>query len=258
MQTKEEILKQCTVEGLVVKLPAGQLDRKLYQDVAKALELIGGKWKGNKIMGFVFQTDPRDLLSEIAGGEKRNLKKEFQFFATPSLLADELVFQAQVEPWHDVLEPSAGQGAIIEAILRIQLERKNPIDYCELMPVNQLIMEKKIKGGLNAKFINADFLTLEPTKRYDRIIANPPFQNNQDIAHIMRMYDFLKPGGILVSVASTHWQKSENRKEIEFRDWLKSKKNDIDEVPAGSFKESGTNVAGVIVIINKSKFSVEV
>jgi hypothetical protein len=45
--TKEEVLQNCTVEGTVVKLPEGQLDRKLYQEVAKALELIGGKWKGN-------------------------------------------------------------------------------------------------------------------------------------------------------------------------------------------------------------------
>jgi len=43
-----KILQQCTVANNVVKLPEGQLDRKLYQEVAKALELIGGKWKGEK------------------------------------------------------------------------------------------------------------------------------------------------------------------------------------------------------------------
>lgn len=76
--TKEQVLQNCTVEGNVVKLPSEQLDRKLYQEVAKALELIGGKWKGGKVFGFVFATDPTDLLKEIANGEKRNLKKEFR------------------------------------------------------------------------------------------------------------------------------------------------------------------------------------
>ena len=76
--TKEQVLQDCTVEGNVVKLPNIQLDRKDYQEVAKALELIGGKWKGGKIMGFVFVTDPTELLDQIANGEKRNLKKEFQ------------------------------------------------------------------------------------------------------------------------------------------------------------------------------------
>ena len=49
--TKEEVLQKCTVEGNVVKLPNKQLDRKLYQEVAKALELIGGKWKGGIVTG---------------------------------------------------------------------------------------------------------------------------------------------------------------------------------------------------------------
>ena len=85
------ILKDCTVDGNVVKLPNIKLDRKEYLEVKKALELIGGKWKGGKVAGFVFASDPTDLLNQIANGEKRNLKKEFQFFATPEKLAAYLV-----------------------------------------------------------------------------------------------------------------------------------------------------------------------
>ena len=107
------ILKQCTVEGLVVKLPDEQLSRPLYMEVAKQLNLIGGKWKGNKIMGFVFQEDPTELLNKIAGGEKINLKKEYQFFATPSSLARDMVMYADIDGASSILEPSAGQGAIV-------------------------------------------------------------------------------------------------------------------------------------------------
>ena len=32
----QEILQKCTVEGMVVKLPAGQLDRAMYVKVSKA------------------------------------------------------------------------------------------------------------------------------------------------------------------------------------------------------------------------------
>jgi phage anti-repressor protein len=49
MPTKEDILGQCIVCGNVIKLPSQQLDRKLYLEVAKALQLIGGKWKGGKM-----------------------------------------------------------------------------------------------------------------------------------------------------------------------------------------------------------------
>jgi hypothetical protein len=79
MTTKEDILSKCTVDGNIVKLPEDQLERKLYLEVAKSLNLIGGKWKGGKVQGFVFLTDPTELLSEIANGGDRNLKKEFQF-----------------------------------------------------------------------------------------------------------------------------------------------------------------------------------
>lgn len=37
MNTKQEVLQNCVVEGMNVKLPPQQLDRKLYMDVAKSL-----------------------------------------------------------------------------------------------------------------------------------------------------------------------------------------------------------------------------
>ena len=77
---KIEVLQNCKVEGNIVKLPENQLDRKVYLEVKKSLELIGGKWKGGKVFGFVFNSDPTDLLNKIANGEKRNLKKRISIF----------------------------------------------------------------------------------------------------------------------------------------------------------------------------------
>ena len=215
--TKQEVLQNCTVEGNVIKLPAQQLDRKLYQEVAKALELIGGKWKGGKVFGFQFNEDPTEMLEQIANGETRNIKKEFQFFATPDDLADDLVGYAKIEENHMILEPSAGQGAIIKAIHR---KLPNVLVHCyELMPINQVFLEKIPR----AHFIAPDFLeltiagTTQKGIEYDRIIANPPFSKNQDIDHIQEMYKCLKPGGRLVSIASRHWLYSTNKKEQAFK-----------------------------------------
>ena len=88
---KEDILQGCSVSGMVVKLPPQQLERNLYMEVSKALEKIGGKWN-RKAQGFVFEQDPTELLAQIASGEKRNLKQEFQFFETPSDLAEKMAF----------------------------------------------------------------------------------------------------------------------------------------------------------------------
>ena len=81
---KMTALKACTVENNVVKLPDVQLDRKVYLEVKKALELIGGKWKGGKVFGFVFSSDPTELLEQITNGENRNtlVEKKVSFRRT--------------------------------------------------------------------------------------------------------------------------------------------------------------------------------
>jgi len=247
MQTKTEVLQACRIEGNIVRLPDTQLDRKLYQEVAKSLNLIGGTWKGHKVMGFVFKEDPTELLEEIAGGGTRNLKKEYQFFATSEKLAARLVQLAGIDN-NDlmVMEPSAGQGAIIKAILK-----KQPglcVHYFEIMDINRKFLEK-IPDAIS---LGKDFLTeRKHFHDFDKIVANPPFSKNQDIDHIYQMYRSLKHGGRLVSMASKHWQISSNKKEHEFRIWLQNVKAQVLEVPAGEFKESGTEIATCIIIINR-------
>lgn len=244
--TKEQVLQECTVEGNVVKLPQGQLDRKLYMEVAKALNLIGGAWKGGKVMGFVFPHDPTELLEQIANGESRNLKKEFQFFATPDDLADYLVELVEINQSESdwILEPSAGQGSIINAIHRVNPNIK--VGWCELMDVNRTFLLKIP----NAYYVQNDFLN-SWGYTVNKIIANPPFSKNQDIDHIYKMYECLNEGGRIVTIASKHWQISNNKKETEFRNWLESVDAYIEEIPAGKFKESGTLVGANIIVINK-------
>lgn len=240
-----EVLKQCAIEGTVVKLPNIQLDRKDYEAVKKKLELIGGKWKGGKVAGFVFQEDPTDLLQQVANGEDRNLKKEFQFFATPAPLAKRLVEMADPASYDSILEPSAGQGAIVNAIINHCSPDRV---YCyELMPLNQQFLVKIPQ----VEIIGKDFLE-HCGKRFDRIIANPPFAKNQDIDHIRHMYKHLNDGGRLVSVASRHWQLSSNKKESDFRDWLSNIGATVIELEGGEFKESGTNIVACIIQIDKA------
>lgn len=244
MTTKEEVLKNCNVEGNIVKLPNVQLDRKLYLEVAKSLELIGGKWKGGKVFGFVFATDPSDLLNNIANGEKRNLKKEFQFFGTPENIANHLVYLADLNSNDTILEPSAGQGAIIKAINKVS----DIVPDCfELMDINRIVLNK---SGLKFNLIGDDFLK-HNGKKYSKIIANPPFTKNQDIDHLREMYRCLLKGGRLICITSESWVNGHQKKQIEFKEWLDAVKADVLDIERGSFKESGTMVGGKIIIINK-------
>lgn len=247
----QAVLKQYVVHDNVVKLPDGQLDRKLYADVKKALELIGGKWKGGKTYGFVFQTDPTDLLEQIANGEKRNLKKEYQFFATPPALAARMVEMAELgetdgQGYGDILEPSAGQGAIVKAIHEAT-DGAVTVNCYELMDINRGVLSKMPGVSL----IGDDFMKAASVTQYDRIIANPPFTKNQDIDHIRLMYALLKPGGVMVTLASPSWQYGSQKKQIEFREWLREVGAYVLEIPEGAFKESGTSIRTILIKIKK-------
>lgn len=245
LNTKEEVLQNCTVNGQIISLPPKQLSKELYNEVKQALNLIGGTWKGGKIQGFEFPQDPTELLQQIATGEKRNLKKEFQFFGSSDKLSDYLVELADIQEGNTIAEPEAGQGAIVKAILRQYPTAK--IEGYELMEVNQLFL----KDIPNFSLLGSDFLQAPDTKKWDRIIANPPFNKNQDIDHIYKMWNCCEPNGIIVSMASKHWQHSSNKKETGFKNWLDEINAEIIEVPAGEFKASGTNIATCIIVINK-------
>lgn len=242
MSALAESLLKCKVEGNVLYLPPmsdGPLEN--YQDVRKALLNAGAKYKRNS---FVFPSDAQPYIDRLTGGENVNLKKEFQFFETPVGVADWLVELAELGPYDEILEPSAGQGAIVKAIQRATHEGRVVYGY-ELMDINKSVL--KTIPGFN--LLGSDFF--ECALKYDKIIANPPFSKNQDIDHINHMYDRLRSGGRLVSVASKHWQISNNKKEIEFSEWINEVNADVYELDQGTFKESGTLVSSVIVVIDK-------
>lgn len=257
-----QVLNACTIHGNNVKLPEEQLDRKEYEQVKKALEDIGGKWKGGKIAAFVFDYDPTDRMTQLQGGEKVNLKKEYQFFATPAGLADKLVEIAEINDPCEILEPSAGRGAIIEAI-----HRKFPtltVDCFELMYenlnylLNDFSIDHDIRILLTGHNKESDFtkivelISTDFIAKYDRIIANPPFTKNQDIQHVMMMYNLLKSKGRLVSIMSEHFIFADDAQSKQFRHFLTTVKSDVYDIPAGTFKESGTMVKSRIVVINKA------
>lgn len=243
MSALAESLLKCRVEGNVLHLPPmsdGPLEN--YQEVRKALLNAGAQYKRNT---FVFPNDAQPYIDRLIGGESVNIKKEFQFFATPDLLAERLVDLADINDTDKILEPSAGQGAIIKAIQK-EIIAKEVFCY-ELNPINQAVLIKMH----NVNLLGDDFLKHNSIGEYDRIIANPPFSKNQDIDHIKEMYKLLARGGRLVTIASKHWQHSSNKKETQFREFLANMDAEIIELEGGEFQESGTMVSAVIIVIDK-------
>lgn len=237
----KEIIEKSTIENGILKLPDVQLDRKQYLVIAAKLEFLGGKWKSNK-KGFVFDREI-PIESLLNSESNKETKKDLQFFPTPNELADYLVQLAEVAHGHEVLEPSAGRGAICSAIRRKSLAN---ISVYEISDVN---LDYLYKIGF-IRILGKDFLKADD-KKFDRIIANPPFSKNQDIDHILKMYDKLADGGVLVSIASSHWTFGKEKKCQEFRRFLELTRAEIEDIKSGTFKESGTMIGAKIIIIRK-------
>jgi protein-L-isoaspartate O-methyltransferase len=235
-----EVLDRVEVEDNVLYIRGGQLDRKLYTEVNKILELMGGKWN-RKQGGHVFEGDPSDALYMVRETEEIiDIKKSFQLFETPPSLAVHLVELAEIRLGMDVLEPSAGRGNIADELAK----RGYNVSVIEILPDNQLILENK-----GHQIVGNDFLKYG-RKAFDRIVMNPPFSQQQDIDHVYHAWDLLKPGGRLVAIMSAGTLHRDNRKAQYFRDLLNEYGwSEIN--PDDAFKVSGTMVRTITVVLNR-------
>jgi predicted RNA methylase len=221
---------------------AGQLDRKTYERTNKVLEAAGGKWC-RKSKAHLFAVDAAHRVDQIIlSGEVEAPKDEFDFFPTPPVVVERLLALANIQPGMRVLEPSAGTGAIAFACAAAGAQ----VDCYEIAQSNC----EAIGADQRLHWVrHADFLNQAPEPIYDRVVMNPPFSRQADIKHVTHALGFLKPEGLLVSVMSAGVSFRDNRLTQEFRDLIRRRGGDIEALPDGSFKSSGTMVRTVIVMI---------
>lgn len=239
------VLSACQCEGNNLIL-TGQLDRNLYTRTNKVIEAAGGKWN-RKAKAHVFDIDASDRIEQIIlTGDVVVPKDDFEFFPTPPDVVRHVIHLADIRGGMTVLEPSAGQGALAKAAH--DAAANVMIDMYELMPANNEALH-----ALNLRLSGigdpVDFLTVEPTPIYDRVVMNPPFGRQADIKHVNHALKFLKPGGLLVSVMASSVTFRSNKLTTDFRQLIEERGGHIEELPEGAFKSSGTMVNTVIVTI---------
>jgi xanthine/CO dehydrogenase XdhC/CoxF family maturation factor len=230
--------------GRLGVITGGQLERKLYERTNKALETMGGKWN-RKAGGHVFNTDPRPMVEGLLENGALTVTRD-GFFETPRAVVERMLAlvptSGDLEAYY--LEPSAGKGAIADILVEYGVER----DKIACVEKNEQRMTVLTSKGYPVD--HADFLSFYDTG-FARVYMNPPFEAGQDIDHVCHAYDLLDPGGILVSVMSESPFFASTRKAAEFREWLAEMGGYSEQLPAGSFKESGTGVNARLVVIEK-------
>lgn len=234
-----QVLSQASTYGNCLSLPTN-LDRNLYLRVDKILKAAGGKWQSKK-RAHVFTGESADALDQMLLTGSVTVAQDFGFFPTPLPVAEQAVELLDVREGMKVLEPNAGRADLVKPIIG-----KTVIDCIELYEPN--IDHLKTIAGLNS-VTHGDFLGMSPTPIYDRVLMNPPFLRYSYARHILHAYQWLRPGGRLVAIASGNllWQDCKPLQAL--KDLIEANGGEILELPDDAFKTSGVMVPTVLISI---------
>ncbi|QYJ00767.1 DUF4942 domain-containing protein [Thalassovita mediterranea] len=177
------------------------------------------------------------------------LAKDLQFYPTP----DEVIMNLLRD--HDfrdlrVLEPSAGEGAIVR---ELHAHRAAQITAVEV----DASRAARIPSLSGVEIIRANFLDLKPRAEFDWVIMNPPFYGTHWMDHVLRAFDWLKPGGRLIAILPATAEIGESAKHQKFRAWAEKNaprfERMFSDLPPESFKASGTRIQTVALRLTRSQ-----
>lgn len=232
------LLATAETEGTMARFPQ-PLDRSTYTRLNRVLVAAGGYWsRGDN--AHVFPTEAADVLDLLILGGEVTTARELGHFPTPAAVAARLLDLANLEPGMLVLEPSAGTGELVRAIV----SRGAVVDAVELVEGRASCL----RAAGSSLVVIGNFLDREPQPIYSRIIMNPPFARQADITHVVHALKFLRPGGRLVSVMTDGVTFRSGAAAV-FRELVARACGTIEALPPGSFASVGTAVHTVLVMI---------
>lgn len=239
-----QALREAATDGSRLALAGPRMESKFYQQVNEVLEAVGGCWT-SRAQAHVFPLDAAQAIAPVlATGEVvtlREKRQQAQYFPTPAPVVQRLIRLAELEPGMEVLEPSAGSGAIASGVAAAGAV----VDCIERDPGYAAALAD---AGIARSVQVADFLTVPAERRYDRVIMNPPFTQGADMRHIEHALRFLNPDGLLVSVMSNVITDDDSRT-CAFRHLVEDRGGRVEVAPKRAFAKSGTTVSTVLVVI---------
>lgn len=218
------------------------LSAKLWQQVRGVMIAMGGEWVSQD-QAFAFAKPPRALVERVLSAGARVINR-FHLYPTTQAVWVEIESNTPLEYFGltfdrpiRVLEPSVGTGALVGYLhdLGHRTGREFDVDCYEIDPLNVLLCEE---AGIPVT--QADFLTVAPRAEYDIALLNPPFSGETFIKHIQHAQKFLRPGGVLISVAPTDWATNPSKSAACTTIYEKALVNSEEFMNTGGFFEVGT------------------
>lgn len=118
-------------------------------------------------------------------------------FVTPATPAALMVECANIEDHHVILEPSAGTGNIVQAIIE-----QHPTAQISANELNHTLYEhlsQRFATHDNVATLQGDFMRYN-VARFDRILMNPPYSKRQAKKHVEHALTLLNPGGVIIAL----------------------------------------------------------
>lgn len=148
--------------------------------------------------------------NQPSGKMKSNIRflpeTDHQFYPTPSWIAGKMIGKIKWNGVNSILEPSAGKGDLVEALLNAESHplRCYRMSYANhkrvnLESVDAIEIDKDLRHILsdkNIRVLGDNFLTFSSAKQYDLIIMNPPFL--EGASHLIKAIHMLRRGGQVV------------------------------------------------------------
>lgn len=252
-EVRKVLESQIRVNGAELEL-VGQLDRKIYVKVNEVLEALGGTWN-RKAKRHIFDETIADRIERTLVAGEVTTEADEGFFPTPDALATRLaefvVPDAEREKEHFVLEPSAGTGALVRALLA-----RGPKVQVVGVEYNLQRLLKMQLSIANPNFTLAkepDFMKFWSELPLTGICANPPFCKvgaGDHVDHLGKMLDLLPQTARLACVMPASLRFRNDRRYVAIRDRIAGRGGRIEDLPALSFQSSGTNVNTCLVFID--------
>lgn len=181
----------------------------------------------------------RRLAARAENGTAPVAVSAWQLFPTPEDVAERMIDAADLSPGLLVLEPSAGTGNLVRAILA----RGADVVACEIAPK---VAEQFALDFPSASLVVGDFLAQSVESLggpFARVVMNPPFHRGDDARHILHAAEMVAPGGVLVGLC---YEGRAFREEL--LDWCSS----WERLPPNSFKEAGTRADVIMVTMRRA------
>ena len=161
------------------------------------------------------------------------VSKDLQYYPTPVEVVERVLGDAYIRQGERVLEPSCGCGRFLDAL------RAKGADAVGIEVDPGRAAQARAKGH---KVLLANFLETVPTGDMDHVVMNPPFYGQHYAKHVTHALKFLKPGGKLTAILPATARYDHGLLEGRWQD-----------LPVGSFSESGTNINTTVLTMWAAK-----